>query len=417
VLNRGEFQKLASLAMCGTAAYLSSWRGQGGWPRGPIPDRAVVSLAEPPAEREPSYERVAHEHMNSNGHGIGTVRLVAICWVAFGVLYSTALALLPQANLIHAVSAGFSVMLPNCVFGVVLSRWVAQRWARGGDPRSIWTLLVLVVTAVMGTASWQALAWGMRRLAGQDFALASTMVLAWQTLSNASVHAAIVGVLLAVRRTEDAIRANQRAAEAESVRARAELALLRSQLNPHFFLNLLHAFRGLVRRDPALAESSIEKLGDVLRFGLSLQSEQLDEVTLGEELSFTSKYLALERLRFGKRLRCDIEADRALSTLLVPAFSILPLVENAVVHGISKRPEGGSVSVSAQVCGPALRIVVTDNGVGCAERDILTSPRSGLRLLRSRLVHLYDGSAELAFASPVGGGLSATLTIPLSEAA
>src|SRR5262247_2845802 len=95
----------------------------------------------------------------------------------------------------------------------------------------------------------------------------------------------------------------------------------RARLNPHFILNLLHTLMGLVTREPAAAEAALERLGDVLRYTLRVQSEGLDEVLLREEWEFVDRYLSLERLRLGERLRARLEVEGDLLDAVVPAFS------------------------------------------------------------------------------------------------
>src|SRR4029078_5856777 len=94
-----------------------------------------------------------------------------------------------------------------------------------------------------------------------------------------------------------------RVARAETLRMRAELAVLRGQLNPHFLFNTLHTLTALVRRDPETAERALERFGDMLRYVLDVKRSQREDVTLAGEMQFVRNYLALEHLRLGDRLR------------------------------------------------------------------------------------------------------------------
>jgi LytS/YehU family sensor histidine kinase len=206
--------------------------------------------------------------------------------------------------------------------------------------------------------------------------------------------------------------ARESAARAEVLRARAEIELLRSQVQPHFILNVLHALLGLVRRDPARAENALERLGQLLRFGSELHQEGRDWVPLSREWDFVNSYLDLERVRLGDRLRLLVEADASAMDVPVPPFALQPLVENAIIHAVAPRASGGRVEVSARRSAGRLFLVVRDDGPGAAEADILGSPRMGLRLLRERLTALYAGRARLDFESPAGGGLGVRLDLP-----
>src|SRR6185295_2415063 len=160
----------------------------------------------------------------------------------------------------------------------------------------------------------------------------------------------------------NAVEQARRAARAEVLSAEARLAALRARLNPHFILNLLHTLMGLVGRDPASAQAALEQLGDVLRYALRVQSQGLDEVRLREEWEFVERYLALERLRLGDRLRTRLEVEESLLDAVVPVFSLQPLVENAVRHAIAPRASGGSIDVRAARHGDTVLLTVEDDG-------------------------------------------------------
>jgi LytS/YehU family sensor histidine kinase len=100
-----------------------------------------------------------------------------------------------------------------------------------------------------------------------------------------------------------------RAARADALRMRAELAALRGQLNPHFLFNTLHTLTALVRRDPDTAEHALERFGDMLRYVLDVKRSAREDVTLGDEMQFVRNYLSLEQLRLGDRLRVAEQLD------------------------------------------------------------------------------------------------------------
>jgi len=175
-----------------------------------------------------------------------------------------------------------------------------------------------------------------------------------------------------------------------------------------------------VAREPASAEAALERLGDVLRYALRVQSERLDEVRLREEWGFVDRYLSLERLRLGDRLRSQLEADEGLLDAIVPAFSLQPLVENAVRHAIAPRAGGGRIVVSARRAGSRLVLAVEDDGAPAeAGAGGDAPPRRagiGLRLIRERLAALYGEAASLDTGRSTLGGFRATVTLPLSGA-
>jgi len=218
----------------------------------------------------------------------------------------------------------------------------------------------------------------------------------------------------------NAVEQAHRAARAEVLSAEARLAALRARLNPHFILNLLHTLMGLVGRDPAQAQAALEQLGDVLRYALRVQSQELDEVRLREEWEFVERYLALERLRLGDRLKTRLEIETSLLDAVVPVFSLQPLVENAVRHAIAPRASGGRVDVRASRSGGTILLTVDDDGAPAAAgaeeaRSGATGNGIGLRLIRERLQALYGGAASLEVGRSALGGFRAAVTVPMGE--
>jgi two-component system, LytTR family, sensor kinase len=117
------------------------------------------------------------------------------------------------------------------------------------------------------------------------------------------------------------------------------------QIDPHFLFNALNAISSEVEADPASARSMIEQLGNLLR--LTLDTNDRQRVPLFEELSFLDDYLAIQRIRFGDRLRFEQVIDEDVRHVLVPSMTIQPLVENSIHHGLSQRARGGLFRVAA----------------------------------------------------------------------
>jgi LytS/YehU family sensor histidine kinase len=139
-----------------------------------------------------------------------------------------------------------------------------------------------------------------------------------------------------------------------------ELRALRSQLNPHFLFNSLNSLRALITEDPARAQEAVTGLAGLLRHTLRLSGE--GTTTLGRELEATRHYLELEALRFESRLRYEIDVDEMGREHPVPPMLLQTLVENAIKHGISQRPQGGAVCIEARRTPEGLRIRVTNTG-------------------------------------------------------
>ena len=150
--------------------------------------------------------------------------------------------------------------------------------------------------------------------------------------------------------------AERRLLETEVSARESELRALRAQLDPHFLFNSLNSINALVGTDPEGARRMCELLGDFMRRTLTLGAKS--EVTLAEELSLVERYLEIEQVRFGDRLRVVREIDPATTTCLVPPLLLQPLVENAVKHGVARRVDGGTIRLAAHRANGRLGIVV-----------------------------------------------------------
>jgi len=194
----------------------------------------------------------------------------------------------------------------------------------------------------------------------------------------------------------------------------ARLHSLRMQLDPHFLFNALNTISSQVERDPRLARSMIEHLGNLLR--LSLESRDRQEIPLAEELAFLEHYIAIQQIRFGDRLTIELQIDPDVRHASVPSLLLQPLVENAIRHGFSRRSSDGTVIVSARRAGRQLDIRVLDNGGGLPEGWTLeTTAGLGLSLTRDRIAGLYpDGKSRLTVRRRSTGGTEVEITLPLT---
>ncbi|HNR22903.1 MAG TPA: histidine kinase [Steroidobacteraceae bacterium] len=192
--------------------------------------------------------------------------------------------------------------------------------------------------------------------------------------------------------------------------ADARLAMLRSQLDPHFLFNTLHAISALVERDPRGVRRMIARLSDLLRSTLEGAGEQ--EVPLREELRFLDGYLDIMRTRFQGRLAIDMQVEPGLEDALVPHLVLQPLVENAIRHGTAKSDADGRIEIAARRDGAAIVLSVEDNGPGAPATATQIVEGIGLRNTRERLAQLYGAAQHLALEPRHGGGMRAEVRLP-----
>lgn len=199
--------------------------------------------------------------------------------------------------------------------------------------------------------------------------------------------------------------------ERTAAAAAAQLQALQARIRPHFLFNCMNTIASLIRANPAAAERAVEDLSDLLR--ASLASTQ-PMVGLDAELTLVRRYLAIEALRLGSRLRVEWDLPALPPGLELPQLSLQPLVENALRHGIEPLPAGGVVRIGAALQGGALRLSVSN------PRPADGAQAGGNRLaqdnLRQRLRARYGESAQLQIEERAGEYL-ATMIIPVGTAA
>jgi hypothetical protein len=201
--------------------------------------------------------------------------------------------------------------------------------------------------------------------------------------------------------------AERRVLETQVGAREAELRALRAQLNPHFLFNSLNSINALVGSDPEGARRMCEGLGDFLRRTLALGAR--DSVTLSEELMLVERYLDIEQLRFGDRLRVERAVEPEAAACRVPPLLLQPLVENAVKHGIQDCVAGGVIRIEAKRAGGSLRVAV-ENPVD-PDAPVRRGEGVGLENVRRRLEVLGARESQLA-ASRQGDTFRVMLTLP-----
>jgi len=189
-----------------------------------------------------------------------------------------------------------------------------------------------------------------------------------------------------------------RALRLEAANREGQLAILRSQLNPHFMFNALNGIRSLIDEDPRRAKESITRLSAILRNAMSTVRRRT--VPLGEEIDTVRAYLDLESMRFEERLNVKFDLDPALERSQVPPMMLQTLVENAVRHGIAKSKAGGEVAISARPEEGGMLLAVANTGNFNADGG--TEGGLGLRNTRERLAYIYAGKASMHVRNEAG---------------
>jgi two-component system, LytTR family, sensor kinase len=238
-----------------------------------------------------------------------------------------------------------------------------------------------------------------------SLAIVSGMI-ATKFYSGFPIYWLILVVLLAVEYHDRYRDRERRAARLARQLKETRLDGLRSQLNPHFLYNALNSVSSLMYTDPETADTMIQKFGELLR--LSLDRDHGSEVALRDEITFVKRYVDIEGLRFGERLQIAWDVEPETLQALVPAFTLQPLVENAIHHSIAPR-KGGHVEISARRDRERLHLAVIDDGP-----DIPPGPAEGTGLanMRARLAELYSRPDALRFVRQEDARLRVEIVLP-----
>jgi hypothetical protein len=260
-----------------------------------------------------------------------------------------------------------------------------QSWAKPAACYLLSIVAAIVFKAVLVYASNPWLAW----YPTPDIDLVP--LLEDSARNNFIVAALVIGVAHAFLYAE---RAHQHALQIAQLQASltlAKLDALSAKLNPHFLFNALNSVAELLHHDVKAADQMLVALSTLLRRSLSNAPEHTH--SLAAELALLQHYLAIESMRLGPRLQLEMQIDDVAKPTSVPVFALQALCENAIVHGIAKRAEGGVLRIVASQTGAFLRVSVQNPIANGAP----ASPGNGVSLqqLRERLQCLYHSDEAL----------------------
>lgn len=204
------------------------------------------------------------------------------------------------------------------------------------------------------------------------------------------------------------------AVKADKHAAEARLSMLQAQIEPHFLFNSLASVKSVLRENPELAESTINDLVDYLRSSIPRfnGSDQVQQVTLEEQINLCEKYLKVMQLRMGNRLTYEVEIRDDVGSRPFPPLIVVSLVENAIKHGLEPKTEGGHTAIHAHQQGQDILVTVEDSGIGLLGDSNTLSTGLGLENIRNQLHVLYADKAKLELTGNEQGGVTASLRIP-----
>ena len=270
----------------------------------------------------------------------------------------------------------------------------------------LWLLVACGLKRPLGAlplAGQWAAAMALGAVSGMGGALLAWFPMPDEPLAGHWLAAALAGAGLAAVMFQWLHMRAQAAVPAETT---ARLAELQSRIRPHFLFNTLNTALTLVRLDPARAEGLLEDLAELFRVALGDSGEA---TTLEDEVELARRYLAIEQIRFGERLKVVWELDAAAGEARVPPLLLQPLVENAVRHGVEPAPEGGAIRVRTRVTLGRVVVSIVNTVPPGGSR-----PGNGMALhnVRERLRLMHDVTASFETRQE-GGMFKVQIVLPL----
>jgi two-component system, LytTR family, sensor kinase len=297
--------------------------------------------------------------------------------------------------------------------------WLAQhvRFERQGLLRALAVHLPSVVLfSLAHIALLQGMFWWLAITDGRSFdwwaevTRGALLNFDWEMMT----YWAIVGISHAVLYYREARERAMRAQQLETQLVEARLITLQQQLHPHFLFNTLHAISALMHRDVDAADRTLMRLSDLLRLTLDRLDRQ--EIPLESELEFLGKYLEIEQTRFADRLVVGFDVHPETLDVLVPTLLLQPLVENAIKHGISRKPGPGRIDITAKRSNGHLWIEVRDDGAGLSDTAFHALQKGiGVSTTRARLQHQFGADHRFEF-HRLPQGLAVVVAVPWRQA-
>jgi len=298
--------------------------------------------------------------------------------------------------------------------GLVLTGWLLRGWPQRqtGPVRSAYYVGMVSMLAVLGIALGNGILQWRNPLHYLDhfselapvvpFALAmAVLMLALTTIGQRRAQAEVA-----------TLRQREEMAATAQLLAEARLRALQAQIEPHFLYNTLANVLSLIDTQPAQARHMLERFIDFLR--ASLQATRGESATVGAELDLAAAYLDVLAVRMGKRLHYRIDADDAVRACAVAPMLIQPLVENAVMHGLEPKVEGGTIVLRAHLETTGLVIEILDDGVGIGNAPPRAGGGVGMANVKARALSVHGAAAQVYLLDNPGGGALVRLLLPLS---
>lgn len=237
-------------------------------------------------------------------------------------------------------------------------------------------------------------------------------LLSWDALRFYDQYIITVAVYYIIRYFESLQKKEQEKNLLALKNKEMQIALLKSQINPHFLFNTLNSISTLIGSNKERARKVITQLSDVFRYALDANTEK--KVKLIHEIEFIDNYIKIQQVRFSDRLKFVKDVEPTCLSLDFPPMILQPIIENSVKYGIAPKDEGGTIKLKIFRNGKGVYFEINDDGLGINAKKAMDSYHStgiGLKNSDKRLRSIYGKSARLHI-EPREDGYKVSFTIP-----
>lgn len=253
--------------------------------------------------------------------------------------------------------------------------------------------IIIIIGTIIAANVWFWLDTALSHLAmGNVEALATlnfSRYLSW-IWSNSVVVFLWSALYFSIKLWDEWLSEKLRAEKANSLAHKAQLQMLRYQLNPHFLFNSLNSIRALIEEDKSRAKSMITELSEFLRY--SLINKNLSDVPLRNELEAMKHYFSIEKTRFEEKLEVTFQVDLETENIIVPSFLIHPLIENAIKYGMKTTTLPLKILIKASLVDSNLYLEVCNSGKWLEPKNDNSSTGTGLDNVKQRLLNAYPNN-------------------------
>lgn len=312
--------------------------------------------------------------------------LYLLTWLLLAFLLAV---LVTEPGRISLRDAVLFTLPPTLVYAFIcITAWFPARALPLTVARAVSLLVAHVLGALVWSGVWLLLFRGWQLVLHIDAIAGKAALIIFTGALLYLLSVAFHYLLIAI---EDARRLEIREMQVQVLAREAELKTLKAQLDPHFLFNSLNSISALCGTSPQSARTLTTLLAEYLR--KSLRIGGADSIAIADELELARNYLAIERIRFGSRLEFAQDVDESARAIRIPPLLLLPLVENAVTHGVAHLLDGGTIHLEAKRDGDRVRIAVENQ---CdPDRPASRGHGIGLANTRRRIDAFYAGAARL----------------------